>query len=638
MYREKTVSSIIFTAAFLLAVSSGGANRVAEEVERCRARVTEVEQQIEEAVTHPQFSGWLHEQCAAVRGQIETAAAETADSWGVKGLKALREGVIPLDARLDRLAALPEFFNACRAAGCPDEYGVGFATGMEKVLPRALPLPARPGPAVTVSLARNEYEAFQVVVVPWEGDLRDVTVSPDELQTAGGAVLSASAIDVWPVGFVRTEMPSMYTVEHAGWWPDPLLDFMAAADVKKGDAQAFWLRVHAGRDQKPGLYRGTVRIDAAAAPAWTFELEVQVRDFTLPDHSLLPTAMSVTEKYIENYNPDTDTIRRQYADFLADYLIDYDDIYRRGAPDFGILQRLEARDELVAYNLGMFHEKEFAPGMDDAAFREAMDGVLARLRPAWEAAGEAGLRDKAYIYGFDECPEQWFDLLQRIAEEFHAACPGVPVITTAYDHSFGLDSAATAIDGWIPLTPRYDPAQVEKARKAGKQVWWYICCGPVHPYANFFVEYPAIETRLLMGAMAVKYRPDGFLYYRITRWPGNEAPITDGPFTGWNPASFRDYNGDGSLLCAGPGGKPLATIRLENIRDGLEDYAYARLLEERVTKLREKESLNAEDRAWLTRAGKALIVPEKVVKDLTTFTLNAERLEAWRNAMAALLE
>jgi hypothetical protein len=31
-------------------------------------------------------------------------------------------------------------------------------------------------------------------------------------------------------------------------------------------------------------------------------------------------------------------------------------------------------------------------------------------------------------------------------------------------------------------------------------------------------------------------------------------------------------------------------------------------------------------------------VPEKVVKDLTTFTLNAERLEAWRNAMAALLE
>jgi hypothetical protein len=71
-----------------------------------------------------------------------------------------------------------------------------------------------------------------------------------------------------------------------------------------------------------------------------------------------------------------------------------------------------------------------------------------------------------------------------------------------------------------------------------------------------------------MGAMAAKYQPGGFLYYALNRWLVNEKVITGGPRTDWNPASYKENNGDGSILCAGPNG-PLATIRLENIRDGM---------------------------------------------------------------------
>jgi len=39
------------------------------------------------------------------------------------------------------------------------------------------------------------------------------------------------------------------------------------------------------------------------------------------------------------------------------------------------------------------------------------------------------------------------------------------------------------------------------------------------------------------------------------------------------------YNGDGAWLCVGPDGTPLATQRLENFRDGLEDFAYVKILE-----------------------------------------------------------
>ena len=96
-----------------------------------------------------------------------------------------------------------------------------------------------------------------------------------------------------------------------------------------------------------------------------------------------------------------------------------------------------------------------------------------------------------------------------------------------------------------------------------------------------FIEYPAIEGRLLMGAMTARQRPDGFLYYQISIW-NSRRPITSGPFTDWDPRSWTTYHGDGSWTCVGPDGAPVPTIRLENFRDGLEDFAAVRALEDLV--------------------------------------------------------
>ena len=53
-------------------------------------------------------------------------------------------------------------------------------------------------------------------------------------------------------------------------------------------------------------------------------------------------------------------------------------------------------------------------------------------------------------------------------------------------------------------TPSFNPEGAAAARAAGKEVWWYICCGPHHPHANMFVEYPAIEARLHGGSLPVE--------------------------------------------------------------------------------------------------------------------------------------
>lgn len=153
-------------------------------------------------------------------------------------------------------------------------------------------------------------------------------------------------------------------------------------------------------------------------------------------------------------------------------------------------------------------------------------------------------------YDFDECKPEMFPLLEQTAQTLRREFPGVLLMTTSYDDSYGLDTVVQAMEAWCPLTPKFKPDQAAKARGAGRQVWWYICCGPHHPHANMFIEYPAIEGRLLMGAMTVKQRPDGFLYYQVSIW-NSHKPITSGPFTDWDPRSWTTYHGDGSWTCVG---------------------------------------------------------------------------------------
>ena len=143
------------------------------------------------------------------------------------------------------------------------------------------------------------------------------------------------------------------------------------------------------------------------------------------------------------------------------------------------------------------------------------------------------------------------------------------------------------------------------------------------------MEYAAIESRLLMGAMTAKYRPDGFLYYSLDIWNANQ-PIETGPFTQWNPVSWTTYHGDGSLICAGPGDKPVPTIRLENYRDGMEDFAYACILEEAIRRVEARGELSEPEKAWLEEAKEAVVVPESLVKSMAEYSHDPAELYAYR--------
>ena len=574
---------------------------------------------------------------------------------------------------------------------------LGTASSMEKVLPRG-PFEAKPIPAdgISVRLARNEYESVQILVAPKDEDLEDVRVAVCGDLTAMAAsageppappvTFAATNIAAGVVGYVETKEQPPYNSGYnvatnggvgylrttrppmVGWWPDPILGFLGECDVKGADVQSFWVRVHCPSNQPAGVYGGLLEVSAKGVAPVRVPFSVRVNDFTLGRTSELPLAIAFRPAMNAGLAAATTAARKknpeapvnvwkrhfdEWVDFLADYLITYDDIYHfnkvtdeAGRERLRALARLRDQGRLGWFNIGHWWRN---PKIEQRRpIEKWREDYIPRLTGFYEAVKELGIADRAYAYGCDEFFPKSFVSVAEAATEVKKALPDVPVFTTTFDGKFGVGSELGMVDWFCPGTRTYarqcETEMVAAARAEGRKVWWYVCDGPWPPSANFFIEGQAIEPRLLMGAQAVRMRPDGFLYYQITRWNCGNC-IESGPFTDWNPISHfnkRQYHGDGSWTCAGPDGTPLPTIRLENFRDGLEDYAYAKLLERKLKELGQPsngQTVQPSNRAsWAQRARAALAVPCEVMENMTNYTDNAEVLYRWRDEMADLIE
>ena len=566
--------------------------------------------------------------------------------------------------------------EACARAGQDTtKMSVGLASSMLKVRPRS-DYTIEPARAAAVRLARVEKESFQVIVQAGEQDLSQVRVTCGDLKRADGTVFAAANVKCAVTGYVLTkklppyrigyQAPSTNAVGYVrktkvpelGWWPDPILDYLSTTDVKGRDAQSFWVRVTCPENQPAGTYAGTLTVSAKQG-SYSFPFTVRVNDFAVPKKSPLPLAISfspgysmqfatpaeIEESKLRRADPKSpinlwQTKRTAWCDFLADYYIPMDSIYHHSSvdPSTGkatagafypdMLLRLKEQGRLGFFNLGYWS----AIGKGPQAEAQWRASHLPRLRSTYEFAKRNGILDRAFIYGCDEAPKDTHGQVQRAVKILKEEFPGVPIFTTAYDHEFGVNTSLACMDWFCPLTPRFDAAKAAVARQQGRQVWWYICCGPRTPFANMFIEHAAIEGRLLMGAQTTRMRPDGFLYYAIAIWNGANVIQGSSAFTDWTARSWTTFHGDGSWTCCGPDGMPLATQRLENFRDGLEDYAYALELERRLKACPDPNS------AWAKEARRLLAVPKDVTDTMSNYTDAPEKLLAWRNAMADLIE
>ncbi|MFA5204838.1 MAG: glycoside hydrolase domain-containing protein [Lentisphaeria bacterium] len=515
-------------------------------------------------------------------------------------------------------------------------------SSLRKRFPDVLAPPADNLCELRISLGRQEAEAGQLIVAAQERALAGVQVELSALREPGGVRLPAGAVSLRLVDWVTTRRP-VYPVSRVGRWPDPLLPLRPFA-VAAGGVRAVWLTARIPPDTPAGVYRGLVTVTPANAPPATLPVAVRVWDFTLPVPGRLRTAFAFHEEEAEAWYGRFDgRLRRRWQDFLLEHRLNPLDVFAaQPSPAAADLARLRQRG-LNTASAGYVEE------LTPAAFERRIGVAAAYQRRLAAEAPEAFV----FSLGYDEAPPDRHPLLRDEFLRLHERLPGLPrACTLAPDRSL-----AGVVDVWVPLTAFYREADARDCRARGEQVWWYVCCFPWFPYANWFVDYPALPGRLLFW-MNWKYRVPGVLYYSINNWQSNrqceglppflkphgdpilQAAVAQGrrwPDIPWNSWTYWEYNGDGQLVYPGPGGEPVGSIRLECIRDGIEDYETLALLAERVRQARRPEAPPV-PQTLLMQAAELLEVPPEVVRSLTEYTLDPDRFLDTREQLGNTLE
>jgi hypothetical protein len=152
--------------------------------------------------------------------------------------------------------------------------------------------------AATLEAARNEFEAFHVVVNGGAAGAKAVTVTADKLVGPGGATLDD--VRVYREGWYN--VGTISSVQGAqGRWPDPMIPAVDEIDnqprnafpydVPANEQQPVWVEYHASQTQAPGWYTGAVHVTGGVTA--DIPVKLYVHAFTLPSTSSLPSAYGI---------------------------------------------------------------------------------------------------------------------------------------------------------------------------------------------------------------------------------------------------------------------------------------------------------------------------------------------------------
>ena len=342
-----------------------------------------------------------------------------------------------------------------------------------------------------------------------------------------------------------------------------------------------------------GTYQGSVRVTWAGGEA-TVPVSLRVWPFTLPSTASLKSAFGFS-----------------WGGIPAAHGLSAGDAFSRLRARYGELG-LSHRISLSKVDVGVF-----TPEHMGQYFGAALDGTgpgdLAGAKlTAFELIGSAntwspyfdarGWSDRLFQYTCDEPPLtcQWSDIPDR-ARAARAASPAIRTLVTTTIDEAQEKGVLGDIDILVPVVnfmhdrsgrfagnqrARYDDFLAGSPRR---ELWTYQSCmshdcgGTVdfkNPTAwdqyytgwpSYMIDASAVRNRAMQW-IAFQLRVTGELYYETVMAYSHDP---------WNDQWDFSGNGDGTLFYPGTPAKiggathiPVASIRLKEIREGMEDHEY----------------------------------------------------------------
>jgi hypothetical protein len=482
-------------------------------------------------------------------------------------------------------------------------------SAMVKVRPED---PPQPGTPVALVAARNEFVSFQVVVHGADSGATQVRASLEGL--TGPSSIPSSHITLYREGYLLLTRPSGGKGQ-LGVWPDPLIpdrDEIAGEqrqafpfDVPRGQSRALWVDILVPQEARAGRYQGRVRVSGSGLSA-EVPVTLTVVEATLPSTASLSSAFLIGGNNVCRAHTGDSECRGDYA-LMAELLARYQRMaleHRVTLPNIFLTTNTQDWSKFdQAY--APFLEGTAPTRLPGARMTSAQfPGPLTpeRLASFTQHFRERGWLDRAYVYVADEPPHgASFEETLRRAQQVRQAAPEVPTLVTTHIEAarqHGLEGLLDVLcpvvnfmDGTAPdfrgeQRPRYD----EWLKGPRRRLWFYQSCmsqgcgyGTNAPenqgdtgWPSYMVDRSAAKNRAMQW-VAFLQRVQGELYYE-TALKLPEA---------WSDLFDFNGNGDGTLFYPGTpaavGGAspvPVASIRLKQIRQGMQDYEWLKLVSE----------------------------------------------------------
>ncbi len=456
-----------------------------------------------------------------------------------------------------------------------------------QTIPAVGPLPAGGVKRVAVDAAIGEREGAWIVV-PGAGDLsvrlRGDTLVPLGVSLAWGHFVRVGGRDV----------------------PDALVPWDGTARARERPNQPVYVRVTVPRGTAPRTYSATLDVVSGDAAA-TVPVQVRVHPLELPvpsgDGRTLLTSFhvsapaylaAVSRLYGFRTQAERSAAHAGLYRFLADYLISPSS-WGFGEPRTPAGYAVDSRWWLdTAANMREAGKHPFAAmrvpissnrtapanriaGLDPQAPEQWCE-YLVSVRSFWAEQGWLA-RSAPYLYAADEPDLAGQRLAARQSRVLHSCWPGAKSLLTGNpgkENRFLADGrGSNDLDIWAVLTRRYYgrftapaaprsrerelEASIGRVRKTAS-VWSYTYSG-VPGTPGLGANEPLSNPRVLLLWNALEGL-DGLLYGQgTTTYPA-----------GGNPLDSLTRNGEFVLLYPGPR-EPIPSARLEQLRDGIEDWA-----------------------------------------------------------------
>jgi Glycoside hydrolase 123, catalytic domain len=530
---------------------------------------------------------------------------------------------------------------------------------------------------VGVELARNEYEPFELALRPPRGKPGRLDLSVSTLRNEAGGTLPPVEID--RVGFVPIDYPSAYystdvpdwcrkvprgagaTDGWSGWWPDPLIpgpSFRLAADR----TQPVWFTVHAPASAAPGEYRAQLACRFDGQEAVTIPLTVRVLPFALPAeghlHAIFDFRFGPGGVFGSGARSLED--RHRWLRLIANHRLGINLIeppprfnYKEGK----VTMDARAFDQEARYcfddlHMNVAYTPQFFYLFGWAYPPKKLFG-LAPLTPEWVSAlkqayqlfsdhvREKGWRNKFVYYISDEPHFQHpfiIEQMRKLCTIVHQVSPAIPIYSSTWRHCPAWDDS---LDIWgIGQYGCFPVPEMRRLQQAGKQMW-FTCDG------QMAIDTPFLATERLLPYYCFKYGVHGFEFWGLAWWTYNPWQTGWHRFIRQSDEGKRYYwvrypDGDGYLTYPGkPVGVegPVSTIRLEEVREGLEDYEALTLLEKLAAKAKTDGHPSASAERALAMARGLVSIPNAGGLRSTQILPDPSRVPAVRKAVnAALVE